>query len=642
MNKLFRSNLYTNNKTGLDYLKNHFLTTHPIIKTDDTNNIDQAKQYADMADFVWIIDKDVTPLSTFPWYFKPKENDCVYLFPYVCKGLDKVKNWHSAKLVPTKNTIKKTIKQKNIFSIYDPYYGKEKFDIFYIGNTRNLEFSRLQNQYPNIKTVDSYNQAVDLSETDMFWMIPDNVVVLDSFTFDYRPDNWSLDVPHIFPNSENNDFDGIVLFPKSYKPSDRELEFKFYIEKKYVYQQASKPRLYDCFIIETYTDYLDALKNTTTEMFWGYSNKILIKSTFPLDLYFTHDNNYDRKQNHAFIHEVDGKKTYDGVFLFSKHNPVTEREVTHRHLVECKEWDIVASGPKLYDRFVIDTYEEYQHALENTTTEMFWGTSRNIEIAPNFEFDLYFDNRSDEYLYERNENHAFIHRVDDVDYYNGVYLFSKNKTVSKREIEKRFIFNRKEWDIIASGPKKYDQFVIDTYAEYLAALENTTTEMFWGTSRNIEVLQDFKFDLFFDDRDDSRLYERNENHAFIHRVNNVDYYNGVFLFSKNKPVTEREIDHRHLVERKEWGIVASGPKLYDRFLVDTYEEYLQALENATTEMFWAISRNVDTAGFDFNTYFTHDNNYDRVNNHAFAHEVNGKKYFNGIFLLPKNVKQSDE
>jgi hypothetical protein len=110
------------------------------------------------------------------------------------------------------------------------------------------------------------------------------------------------------------------------------------------------------------------------------------------------------------------------------------------------------------------------------------------------------------------------------------------------------------------------------------------------------------------------------------------------LFSKNKLVSQKEIEHRHLVDVKEWDIVASGPITYDKFTVDSYEDYLKALDTSQTEMFWAISSNVDTSEFNFDVYFTHDNEYDRTTNHAFKHEVNEETLFNGVFLLTKNIK----
>ena len=73
-------------------------------------------------------------------------------------------------------------------------------------------------------------------------------------------------------------------------------------------------------------------------------------------------------------------------------------------------------------------------------------------------------------------------------------------------------------------------------------------------SKRIKIADDFAFDLYFSHHD---IVQRSLNHAFIHKVGGKDYYNGVFLLSKNVPVSRQEIEKRHLVEKKEWNIVAS-------------------------------------------------------------------------------------
>jgi hypothetical protein len=60
---------------GQDVLKNHFLQIFPIHYTDNTDDESVACQYADRADYVWIIDKNVEILRTFPWHFRPTNND---------------------------------------------------------------------------------------------------------------------------------------------------------------------------------------------------------------------------------------------------------------------------------------------------------------------------------------------------------------------------------------------------------------------------------------------------------------------------------------------------------------------------------------------------------------------------------------
>ena len=71
------------------------------------------------------------------------------------------------------------------------------------------------------------------------------------------------------------------------------------------------------------------------------------------------------------------------------------------------------------------------------------------------------------------------------------------------------------------------------------------------------------------------------------------------------------------------------------FNIETYDDYLFALENSKTEMFWANTYNIDTSNFDFDIYFTHDDVHNRHENHAFIHRVDDKDYYNGLFLLSK-------
>jgi CYTH domain-containing protein len=828
---------------GQDVLKNHILKQYPIHFVDNTEDISPAMQYAGQSDYVWLVNKNIQTLNTFPWHFRPKEK-AIHLFPYIYKASQRVKSWKMVQLVPVDyhENIKK-ITHPHICGIYDFYQNKDQFDIFFSGNTDTGTFDDLVSRFPNAIAVESHEQARHLSTTDMFWMIPDDVEISPIFKFNYQPDDWSHKYVHVFCNGDRYNRDGIALFPKNYQPTNNELKHRFYANKKELNIIASKPRnydkysfknyeeylhalensttelfwnipddvklldseklkfyfnhsnrfdreinhvflndtfydgivlfsknspitkkefetrfiikrkehsnclsvprpfdyfdvdnyddylfalkntktemfwigsknittnqklinrfyipfyersertqthafvhringknlynglflcsvqntltakeieyrfptkrkehkklgsikkSYDIFNIENYSDYRHALDNSKTEMFWAVTHNVDIEKDFDLKLYFTHDNEYDRKENHAFVHRVNGNDYYNGIFLLSKHKTVSKKEIEHRHLISKKEWNTVASGPVQYQRFEIDSYDEYINALQNTSTELFWSISKNIKIDKDFDFNLYFTHDNE---YDRKINHAFVHRVNGKDYYDGVFLFSKHKPVTKREIEHRFLVNAKQWNTVASGPIGYNIFEIDSYDQYLNALQNTSTELFWGISKNIKIDKDFKFDLFFYDRDDEYIYERQENHAFVHRVNGKDYYSGVFLFSKHKPVTKREIEHRHLISKKEWNTVASGPVEYDCFEIDSYEDYLYALKHTQTEMFWASSPNIKIdKDFSFDLYFTHDNEYDRKNNHAFIHRVKDQDLRNGLFLLSKHKELTE-
>lgn len=59
-------------------------------------------------------------------------------------------------------------------------------------------------------------------------------------------------------------------------------------------------------------------------MFWMSSPNI--DATIP-DIYFTHDQKYNRLRNHAFIHRVKGEDHYNGLFLCSKLRPLSKKKL---------------------------------------------------------------------------------------------------------------------------------------------------------------------------------------------------------------------------------------------------------------------------------------------------------------------------
>ena len=222
---------------------------------------------------------------------------------------------------------------------------------------------------------------------------------------------------------------------------------------------------------------------------------------------------------------------------------------------------MVASGPKPYDIFVVDTYDEYVHAFENSTTEMFWATSNNIKINSEFNFSTYFtyDN-----IHDRYENHAFIHRVNGQDLYNGLFLLSKHKKLTKKEIDFRFPINRKEVQVVASGPVDYEKFLVNTYDDYLTAFKNSKTEMFWVIPNYVTLNPTADFSMYFTY---DQIFERSINHTFL----NGKYYDGVILCSKLSQFSKREFDYKFIANKVETPVVMSSTKPYDIVFI-SYKE----------------------------------------------------------------------
>lgn len=326
------------------------------------------------------------------------------------------------------------------------------YDIFYQLNEKNQEqYEALKSKFPTVKKCTDFREAQKKAFTKFFWYVPDDVIVLEEFVFDYMPDAWSSEYVHLFKNGEH--YDGVNLFPKRLEIRDKELQHRFYVNKKEVDIVASHPKHYDLFYADTFEEYEQAFNNTTTELFWVVSNNLTLKEDFDLGFYFSHHNSYDRRENHAFIHDVDGRELYNGVFLCSKHKKLNKKEVDYKFIVNRKEWDLVASGPCEYEKHTVSSYVDYVKALKLSKTEMFWMIPDTVAVEKTFKFDMYFSHDNE---YDRKINHVFLNG----DHFDGIVLCSKHNPITQKEFDYKFVTQRKEHAIVASQPKVKDYDIV--------------------------------------------------------------------------------------------------------------------------------------------------------------------------------------
>ena len=326
------------------------------------------------------------------------------------------------------------------------------YDIFYQLNEQNQEqYETLKAKFPTVKRCSDFREAQKKAFTKFFWYVPDDVAVLDDFEFNYVPDAWSGEYVHLFKNGEH--YDGINLFPKRLEIRDKELQHRFYVNKKELDITASNPRQYDLFYADTYEEYEKAFESTTTELFWVISHNLTLKEDFDLGFYFSHHNSYDRRENHAFIHDVDGKELYNGVFLCSIHKKLNKKEVDYKFIVNRKEWETIASGPCEYEKHVVSTYIDYLKALKTSKTEMFWMIPDTVEVEKSFKFDMYFSHDNE---YDRKINHVFLNG----DHFDGIVLCSKHNPITQKEFDYKFVTQRKEHPTVASQPKVKDYDIV--------------------------------------------------------------------------------------------------------------------------------------------------------------------------------------
>ena len=419
------------------------------------------------------------------------------------------------------------------------------YDIVFINDSTAYakdSWNKLKQEYPRAKSADSIKDAQSIVFTKMFWIVWPDINIADDFKFDYRVDDYSQNYIHTFLNGET--YDGIILVPKRAEIAEREIRHRFFINKKEVDIVASTPKPFDLFYIDTWEEYEYALENSSTEMFWAVSRNLKYDQTYINNFYFSHHNSYDRKENHAFVHDVDGRKLYNGVFLCSKNKPLNKKQIDYRFLVNAKQWDDVVSGPRQYEICVVNTYEEYLSFLNSVETELFWMIPPHVQVREDFKFEMYFSHDNE---YDRKINHVFKNG----DYYDGIVLCSKHASISEREFKYKFITNKKEHNTVASDSLAYDNIVVNTYEEFCKLRKKVNTDFFYVIPNDVDVSWDFKYHIPY--------YERDNIHVF----KNDKYHDGVFLIHKDKPLAQREFDYRFFVNKKEIDITVSTPKPYD-------------------------------------------------------------------------------
>jgi hypothetical protein len=429
------------------------------------------------------------------------------------------------------------------------------YDIFFIGNNDG-DFNRLKSRFINAKRIavitnifDALQSASKRSFTKMFWVVWDNIAVSESFKFDFKVPDWDMQYTHVFRNG--NFYDGICLFSKQSKISNREAEYRFFTNKKEIDILASIPVQYNRYTIKSYDEYVTALKTSTTDMFWvTWPNTEVIDSSI-FELTFSYHNTYDRQENHVWKNLCNNAESYiSGLTLFSKSKPVSKREIDYKMLINRKEHNIAATRFR-YSRYYINNYEEYLKIYQSESQPLFWCIWPEIEVIDESIFDLYHDPLDGTYDYDREENHVFQNTdIDDIKY-NGLMLMTTQKNpVSKKEIDFRYLINKKEHEVLSSRLKPYDIVFISfneinaeenwkrlvtqhprakrvhgikgIHNAHIAAAKLVTTPMFWVVDGDAKVVEDFDFSLLLPQ------YDRDIVHVWKSQnpVNGLVYGNG--------------------------------------------------------------------------------------------------------------------
>ena len=300
-----------------------------------------------------------------------------------------------------------------------------------------------------------------------------------------------------------------------------------------------KKRFPTAVLVEELKNFEQLKSKSFTKLFWVIWDDLLVNENFDLDYVVP-------VWDEQYIHVFKNRNHYDGINIFSKEHNVTSKELSYRFFSNKKEIDIEGSVPKPYDKFIVDSYDDYLTACNNSKTELFYIVPKEVEVLREFDFTFY--------THERNVNHVFQHIFRGEETYTGISLVSKNLKLTEKEIKHRFLVNKKMHKTVASKVAPYD-IVFISYNEpnadenykklltrfpkakrvhgvkgihqaHIQAASQVDTVMFWVVDGDADIVDSFNFDY------EVSSYERDIVHVWRSKnpINDLVYgYGGVKL-----------------------------------------------------------------------------------------------------------------
>jgi hypothetical protein len=532
-------------------------------------------------------------------------------------------------------------------------------------------------KYPQyrISTYDEYLEILKTVKHDLFWCIWPELTIINDTVFQMyfsRHNNYDTRENHSFLNIQGDEIsyeNGVCLLSKHKQISNREFNRRYLIDKKEHITDPVSRLSYSVYNITSYEQYIEIMKTEKHPMFWCLWDNIEVIDHSIFNLYYSlkrGDFDYDRSENHIWLNGCGNDSSHlNGLMLFSTKKQISQREFDRRYLIDKKQHDEIVTRYR-YPRYNISTYSEYQEIVKTCPQPMFWCIWDNIEIIDDTIFDFYFDPKDGKWDHDRAENHMFKNLCNDAaSYFNGLVLCSTQKEISQREFDRRYLIDKKEHDRVPSR-YRYPRYTVTSYQHYLEICSTEKQSMFWCIWPEIEITNESVFDLYFDPLDGKYDYDRSITHVFKHLIRQDEIYNGLMLVPTNKALSEKEIEFRFPIDKKEHSILVSCAKPYDivfisyneanadqtyktlqaRFpkikrvhgITGIHQAHIAAAKLATTDMFWVVDGDAEiTRSFKFE-YTVSRHERDIVHVWRSRNPINDLIYgYGGVKLLPRKM-----
>lgn len=424
------------------------------------------------------------------------------------------------------------------------------YDLFFVIYDSDPLKTKIRSRFPLAKfcIVDEQSNmqeviqsAQNRSLTKMFWLVNVNHEVKENFFFDYKVPEWDEKYVHVFKEEKTDSYTGVYLIPKTHRITKNETQFMFFLNTKEIPVIASTFYDYETFTVISYNDYLTARANSSTELFYVVYSDLNLSPRFKFD--YTVDV-FTKHLTHVFRNG----NVYDGIFITSKKQKITEKEFNNRFIINRTEVDIEASLFENFEKIFCDSYDDYCEKIKTVQSPMVYVVTSDLEVDKDFKFDYQVP--------KWNQNKVHIFKNEDL--FKGILLVPSNKNLTKDEYENKIFDVKIEIDIVASKTKLFD-IVFISYSEpnadenyeslirrfprakrihgvkgihqaHKEAAKIANTPMFWVVDGDAVIIEGFNFDYPVPEWDFDAVHVWKSKNP----INDLEYgYGGVKLLPTN-------------------------------------------------------------------------------------------------------------
>ena len=306
----------------------------------------------------------------------------------------------------------------------------------------------------------------------------------------------------------------------------------------------------------------------------------------------------------------------------------------------------------------VENVKSFDQIKALSFTKLFWIIWDEFAINESFDLTEYSATKWDD---------MYIHMFRAGNYFPGICLFPRSSKISQEEFDNFQFSNIKLVDISASTLLPFNTYANLTYSEYLNICRNSAGSMFWIIWNDVEILDNSIFTDYFNVES---ACNRFSNHVFKSLHGSVELHTtDVVLFSKTKIISEREYNHKFLLDAEYHDKLLSKAKPYDRVFISYNEPnaeenfiailskfpgtlrvdkvtgihnaHIEAAKLCDTDMFWVIDGDAQLVdNFDF-SYVPALHETDIVHVWESVNPINQLTYgYGGVKLLPRKLTLS--